>query len=374
VSKTAQPARSEAKPSEALTGEPVLAVRDLECTLRSRGGAFQLRVDDLALRRGEVLVVLGPNGAGKSTLLRALAGLEPGARGRVERAADGATALVFQRPAALAGTVSHNVRAALLGSGLARPEVERRVRLALDRFEIGALAARRAATLSGGELRRLALARAFAQDPAVLLLDEPYDDLDSAGQAAITLDLRRVIADTGVAVALVTHDLRRALLLADRIAVMIGGRIQQQGPRAPMLVRPATCAVARLVGMDNLVAGVAEPDGFARIDEAHRIPLGSIPRAGERGWVGIRPEHLKLDVGRGEGEPIGKGRVASLVDDGLTAHVRVAWANLELRTHLLAGRGLARTLSVGDPVSLSVRADCVHWIPEPEMEDVDARC
>jgi tungstate transport system ATP-binding protein len=345
--------------------EIALSVRELECTLRSRSGAFRLAVDELSLRRGEVLAVLGPNGAGKSTLLRALAGLEPGARGVFEHA-HGGTALVFQRPAALAGTVWHNVRAALLGSGIARGEVERRVRMALDRFDIGGLAARRAATLSGGELRRLALARAFASEPAVLLLDEPYDDLDAAGQASLTLDLRRVIAETGVAVALVTHDLRRALQLADRIAALFAGRVEQQGPRATVMARPSSREVARLVGMDNLVVAVADADGFGRIDDAHRIPLGAAPRAGERGWIGIRPEHLKLDVGRGEGEPIGKGRVTSLVDDGITKHVRVAWADQELRTHLLAGRGLARALSVGDPVSLSVRSECVHWIPEPE--------
>ncbi len=367
-------ARSEAKPSEGRAGGPVLTVRALECTRSSRGGAFHLRVDELSLRRGEVLVVLGPNGAGKSTLLRALAGLEPAASGQFERCADGATALVFQRPAAFAGTVWHNVRAALLGSGIVRGDAQRRVRMALDRFDIGHLASRRAATLSGGELRRLALARAFAQEPAVLLLDEPYDDLDTAGQAALTLDLRRVIAETGVAVALVTHDLRRALLLADRIAALIAGRVQQQGARAAMLARPANRAVARLVGMDNLVPGTADADGFGRIDEAHRIPLAQARRVGERGWIGIRPEHLKLDVGRGEGESIGKGRVTSLVDDGVTTHVRVAWADLELRTHLLAGRGLARTLSVGDPVSLTVRSECVHWIPERDAGAAAPRC
>ncbi len=346
--------------------EPALTIRDVDLVRASRAGAFRLRVDELSLYRGEVLVVLGPNGAGKSTLLRVLAGIESLAHGELEQRADGAAALVFQRPAAFAGSVSHNVRAALLGSGLSRSDARQRVRAALERFDIGHLAARRAATLSGGELRRLALARAFAALPAVLLLDEPYDDLDLAGQAALTLDLRRVIADTGVAVAVVTHDLRRALLLADRIAALIGGRVRQQGPRAEVLARPASRAVARLVGMDNLVAAVADPDGWGRIDDAHRVPLATTPPAGEVGWIGIRPEHLKLDVGRGDGEAIGKGRIESLVDDGITTHVRVAWAGLELRTHLLAGRGLARTLSIGDPVSLSVRPECVHWIPGPD--------
>jgi ABC-type sulfate/molybdate transport systems ATPase subunit len=272
--------------------------------------------------------------------------------------------LVFQRPAAFAGSVAHNAGAALLGRGVGRAEVRRRAHAALERFGIAHLAERRAATLSGGELRRLALARAIAVEPAALLLDEPYDDLDVAGQAALTRDLRRAIAETGVAVAVVTHDLRRALLLADRIAVLCDGRVQQQGARAEVLARPVSARVARLVGMDNLARAEALSDGWASVDAAHRAPLATPPPAGARGWIGIRPEHLKLDVGRGEGESIGKGRVESLVDDGFTTQVEVAWAGLSLRTHLLSGRGLARTLSVGDPVSLSVRSECVHWIPE----------
>jgi tungstate transport system ATP-binding protein len=342
---------------------PVLSASGLEVVRASRHGVFRLAVHELSLHRAEVLVVLGPNGAGKSTLLRALAGLEKPSQGRIERHAGGTVTLVFQRPVAFEGSVEHNVRAALLGSGLGRAGARLRARAALERFGIGQLASRRAATLSGGELRRLALARAFALEPAVLLLDEPYDDLDLAGQAALTLDLRRVIADTGVAVGVVTHDLRRALQLADRIAALIDGRVRQLGSRAEVLARPASPQVARLVGMDNLVRAVADPDGWGRVDAAHRVPLAEARPAGEPGWIGIRPEHLKVDVGRGEGESIGKGRVESLVDDGITTHVSISWAGLELRTHLLAGRGLARTLSIGDPVSLSVRPECVHWIP-----------
>src|SRR4029450_6785191 len=104
-------------------------------------------------------------------------------------------ALVFQRPAVFAGTVAHNVRAALFG--VERREAERRAIAALERFALAHLAARRAATLSGGELRRLALARAFAQRPAVLLLDEPYDDLHAAGPAPLTPRSRRAGPATG---------------------------------------------------------------------------------------------------------------------------------------------------------------------------------
>ncbi len=344
--------------------ETALSARDLRITRRS--GGFTLAVDALELHRGGVLAILGPNGAGKSTLLRCLAGLERDTEGEIRSHGDGAVTLVFQRPAALAGSVAHNVRAAFYGTGRSRAQIDAAVRAALDRFEIGALAERRAATLSGGEMRRLALARAFVLDPAVLLLDEPFDDLDAAGQAALSLDLRRIIAETGVAVAMVTHDLRRALLLADRIAVLEGGRVVQQGERDALLDRPVSASVARIVGMENLVPGrfeVEDGRGFVAVGPDARIPVAQRADAGAAVLAGIRPEDLKVDVGRGEGDPIGKAVVRSVVRDGATVALGVAWAETELRTVLLAGRGLGRTLSEGDRVSLSVRPERVHLIP-----------
>jgi ABC-type Fe3+/spermidine/putrescine transport system ATPase subunit len=346
----------------------VLRAEGLRVERRARRSVFTLHVDALDLRAGEVLVILGPNGAGKSTLLRALAGLETPASGSVVSEAHGPVTMVFQRPAALSGSVGHNVRAALLGRGLARAEIAARVREALDRFEIARLARRRAATLSGGELRRLALARAFVLRPAVLLLDEPFDDLDAAGQASLSLDLRRAIADTGVALAMVTHDLRRAMLLADRIAVLLDGRLAQIGDRDAVLDHPSTPEVARVVGMSNLVRGEVSAErrdalALVAVDAHHRIPVHTSLAPGTPVWIGIRPEHLKLDVGRGEIDPIGKATVRSIVNDGVAATVVLDWAGAELRTHLLSGRGLVRSLAPGAPVSLSVRPEHVHLIP-----------
>lgn len=278
--------------------------------------------------------------------------------------------MAFQRPIPFDGSVAHNVAVALLHARLPRAERRDRVARALGRFEIAHLAPRRAAQLSGGELRRLSLARAFALEPAVLLLDEPFDDLDAAAQETLSLDLRRAIEQTGVALAVVTHDLRRAVLVADRIAALIGGRIQQLDSSERVLTRPATLEVARLVGMSNLMPAVvagAESDGLVRIevDGEHwlRAP-GHLP-AGTRVQVGIRPEHVKLDVGRGEGEPMGKGVVRRLVSDGVLTRLTLTWAGRELRTHLIAGRGLARRLSPGDSVTLAVRPADLHVIPEP---------
>jgi ABC-type sulfate/molybdate transport systems ATPase subunit len=346
-------------------GRAALGAREL----RLRRGAFELRVESLDLLTGGALAVIGPNGAGKSTLLRALAGLVRPLRGRIERHVDGPVTLVFQRPIPFAGSVAHNLDVALSGLALSRAERSQRAAEALEHFDIARLARRDAGTLSGGELRRLSLARAFALRPAVLLLDEPFDDLDASGQEALSLDLRRAIAGTDVAVAVVTHDLRRALLLSDRIAVLREGRIVQEGGREEVLARPVDTEVALQVGMSNLIRVRYEPPaeegapGHAVVDDQHRIPVLQRGEPGAPAWAGIRPERLKVDVGRGEGLPFGKATVRTVVSDGVAATLTVSWAGQELRTHLLAGRGLARTIAPGDSVTLSVRPEDVHLLP-----------
>jgi ABC-type sulfate/molybdate transport systems ATPase subunit len=331
-----------------------------------RSASFELHVPALELHGAQTLAVLGPNGAGKSTLLKTLAGLEPLVEGHIERGP--APTMVFQRPVVLSGSVAHNVRVALWGHGLTRPGLTSRVGQELERFGIAHLAWRPAATLSGGELRRLALARAFVVHSPVLLLDEPFDDLDADGQEQLSLDLTREIRETGVAVAMVTHDLPRALLLADRLAVLLEGRLVQCGARDEVLRRPATRGVAALVGMRNLVEGRVEarlPEGCVRVrvDPDHAVVARADRGVGERALVGLRPEHVKVDVGRGEGESIGKGIVEHVLSDGLLVVVTIAWAGLRLRTHLLAGRGLGHSLAAGDAVSLRVRPDDVHLLP-----------
>lgn len=346
----------------------VLRTRELVVRLESRRNHFELRVDDLELFAGRVLAVLGPNGSGKTTLLRALAGLVPPVSGTLEREPGGPVTLVFQRPIAFAGSVAHNVRVALLGTRLDAGQRERRVDEALAQFGIGALAERRAHRLSGGELRRLALARAFALRPSVLLLDEPFEDLDASAQRALADDLREAIRDTEVAVALVTHDLRHAVGLADRIAVLRDGRIEQIDRAERVLAAPATPTVARTVGMRNLVPGVVAA-GRIEVDAEHRVAVTDCTFAeGTEVYLGLRPEHVKLDVGRGDSEPIGTARVESVVSDGALVHVTLAWAGHRLETHLLAGRGLARRIAAGDDVELSVAAADAHVLPREALE------
>jgi ABC-type Fe3+/spermidine/putrescine transport system ATPase subunit len=204
----------------------------------------------------------------------------------------------------------------------------------------------------------------------VLLLDEPFDDLDDAGRESLSADLRRAVDETGVAVAIVSHDLRQALLLADRIAVLRDGRLAQVDARDEVLRRPASPEVARLVGMTNLLGGTvigSAPGGLVLVELAtgERLVAASRLDAGTPVWVGIRPENVKLEPREGgEDEArVGRASVERIVSDGVLATAWLDWSGAELRTHLVAGRGLGHALKRGDAAWLAVRPEDVHLMP-----------
>jgi ABC-type Fe3+/spermidine/putrescine transport system ATPase subunit len=150
--------------------------------------------------------------------------------------------------------------------------------------------------------------------------------------------------------------------------VLIDGALAQVGSRDAVLEQPSTTEIARVVGMTNLVQGVVSAErrgdlAVVEVDAQHCVTTRSELPPGSRVWVGIRPEHIKLDIGRGSVDPIGKGDVRRIVNDGVAVTVQVDWAGTELRTHLMAGRGLARTLEIGAAVSLSANPEHVHLIP-----------
>ncbi|MBW2234251.1 MAG: ABC transporter ATP-binding protein [Deltaproteobacteria bacterium] len=354
-------------------GAPLLAVHGLELAYGVGPDAFRLSVPSLELRAQQALAVLGPNGAGKTTLLRAMAGLLEPRAGQVVRGADRDVALVFQRPLVFRGSVAYNVELPLWARGLSGSQRSERAHASLQAFGIEHLARRNATTLSGGELRRLALARAFVTRPDVLLLDEPFDDLDAAGRESLSLDLRRVVDEQGVAVAMVTHDLRQALLLADRIAVLLGGRMAQLGSRDEILREPADPAVAGVVGMTNVLPGVVRSGGAAgltrvRLEGGPEIACTARAALEAPVWVGVRPENVKLQAAHGDEETrLGRAVVTRILSDGILANALLDWDGVELRTHLVAGRGLGHTLKRGDPVRLSIRPEDVHLMPRSEV-------
>jgi len=240
-----------------VTGDgPVLALAGVRVDY---GDGFVLDLPALEVHRGEILAVIGPNGSGKSTLLRVLALLERPGIGTVSldgRPVDARRALderrrmaiVFQEPLLADMTVAANVALGLGFRSVEHAEAAGRAARWLERFGIVALAERRARTLSVGEAQRVALARALVLEPHVLLLDEPFAALDSPTRDVLVPELAAILRADRVTTVLVTHDRAEAQALADRVAVLIAGRLVQLDEAARVFRAPATAEVARLVG------------------------------------------------------------------------------------------------------------------------------
>ena len=228
-----------------------------------RGGSEILRVDELDVCDGEHVSVLGPNGAGKTTLLRLLASVDRPASGTVTL--DGVStarggvelrrqvAYATQQPGLLSTSVRRNVELPLRWRKVPRKERARVAAAALERLRVAHLADRRAHELSGGEQQRVNLARALALDPSVLLLDEPAAGLDAQTRSAFFADLEQALADRTATVVHVSHRAEEALRFADRVVVLVDGRVHQVGTPDALTLRPADASVAALVGYDNLV-------------------------------------------------------------------------------------------------------------------------
>ena len=259
---------------------------------------------DLEVGAGEIVAVLGPSGAGKSTLLRVIAGLELPTAGTVSwGGADLAgvpphrrqVGLMFQDHALFPHrNVIANVAFGLRMRGAGRVQASARARELLALVGLAGYETRRVQDLSGGEQQRVALARALAPAPRLLMLDEPLGSLDRRLRDELTLELRDLLTGLGLTVLLVTHDHDEAFAIADRVAVMRAGRVDQIGTAAEVWRRPATAEVARFLGY-NVFDGVAARPEHLRLDAR-----GSL--AGVVTGVTFRREHFLLRV-RVEREP-----------------------------------------------------------------------
>ncbi|WP_336512466.1 ABC transporter ATP-binding protein [Roseomonas haemaphysalidis] len=275
--------------------------------ITKRYGGFAAAQDvSLEIGRGEFLTLLGPSGSGKTTLLMCIAGFVAPDAGQVLLDGRDITALpperrdfgmVFQGYALFPHlSVAENVAFPLRVRRLSKPEQTAKVRAALDLVQLGGLADRMPAQLSGGQQQRVALARALVFDPALLLLDEPLSALDKKLRAELQEELKALHRRVGRTFVNVTHDQEEALSLSDRIAILNGGRLVQQGSPAQLYEAPRSRFVADFLGKANFIAGRAEPDGGGIRAGATRVALapGARPPAGALVLLALRPEKVAL--------------------------------------------------------------------------------
>lgn len=264
----------------------------------------------LSIRAGEIMALLGPSGCGKTTLLRIIAGFVRQSAGRIlvdGRSIDAQPpnlrniGIVFQSYALFPHmNVAENVAYGLKARGRPRTEIRDRVAQMIDVVRLSGMADRLPRQLSGGQQQRVALARVLAVEPSVLLLDEPFSALDKSLRLDMQIEIKRLQRDLGLTAILVTHDQDEAMSVADRIAVMNKGRIEQCGTPVAIYDRPASLFVSGFIGSMNQFAGtVSAVDGHTvrvRLDAGGSMlaicqATGSV---GQRVTVAVRPEQLNL--------------------------------------------------------------------------------
>jgi molybdate transport system ATP-binding protein len=348
----------------------------LDAHLGLRLGTLDLDAH-LGIADGEVVALLGPNGAGKSTALRALAGLLPLATGSItldgtvlDDPDGGQWVPAERRPVGFVFqdhllfptmSVVENVAFGLRARGAARREAHRRAAELLERFGLAAYAGQRPTSLSGGQAQRVALARALAVRPRLLLLDEPLAALDAGTRAEVRRDLRLLLGGFDGCRLLVTHDPVDAHALADRVVVLEGGRVTQEGTLAEVTAHPRSAYVARLVGT-NLLSGTALggavtlPSGLTFV-VAEGVPDGPA-------HVAVHPRAIALYPSRPEGSPRNTWPAAVAGVDHHGDRVRVALdtpAGLVAEITPLAQRELG--LAPGDRVWAAAKATEVDAYP-----------
>jgi len=344
----------------------------------SRGGAEVLSVPDFSLRERESVALIGPNGAGKSTMLLTLATLLQPSAGEVtfhgsrvmafgrDTSYRRRIAMVFQEPLLFDTTVFDNVASGLKIRGIAGDEIRKRVGECLKRFCIDHLADRSARRLSGGEVQRTSLARAFATRPEVVLLDEPFVALDPPTRHALMVDLAEVLRESGSAAIIATHDQMEALRLSDRMMVMQGGRVVQSGTTAEVTANPVNAFAAAFVGMENVLTGtvVSSSEGMLILEVAgQQMEIIGSGAPGERVVLCAHPEHVVVTTidphHRTSARNVFPGTVTRIVPLGPVNKVYLDCGFplvASVTSHSLEELGLKE----GSPVFASFKATSVH--------------
>ena len=306
----------------------------IENIILRRGGVTVLDIPELHVRQGRILALIGPNGAGKSTLLLMLAGLLKPDHGKIYyrgNPVDGGTSrsymrrrvsVVFQEPLLLNTSVYKNVALGLKFRHLTGSEIEKRVNESLEYFGISSLAKRSAKTLSGGEAKRVSLARAFALKPELIMMDEAFNSLDPPTREGLMEDLRHILEETKITAVLALHDREETLRLAQDVSVMNSGKIVQSGTTAGIFNHPDSEFVANFVGTETILEGTVKSCSEGNIIVSvygKEIEAIGDCFVGQKVYCCLRPENvtvLSQTLGKSSARNIFEAKVSTIVRQG----------------------------------------------------------
>jgi tungstate transport system ATP-binding protein len=362
--------------------ETILEVRDIRVV---RGGTLLLDISSLLIREGEVLSLIGPNGAGKTTLLQTLSYLQKPFQGEIRYRGQTVhsnysvigyrrrLAMVFQEPLLFDTTVFENVASGLRIRRMKGPEIRNIVEEQLARFGIAHLGYRSARTLSGGEAQRTSLARAFAIQPEILFLDEPFASLDPPSQESLIEDLELILKQTGTTAVLATHDRLEALRLSDRIAVMKDGKMVQMDSPEVVMNYPVDEFVASFVGVETILTGEVKKQNsatfVASISGSEIEAVGQIP-PGEMVFLCIRPENVTLSTNASKESTSARnvfpGKIEKVTSLGLYQKVQLD-CGFPLVAYVTHHSLEKLSLKEGKEVIASFKATAIHVIRKKEQ-------
>ena len=357
-------ARPEAPPQEAAGDRQV----DISLDHVTKRFDDVTAVDDLTLEieRGGFFALLGPSGCGKTTTLRMIGGFEEPTEGRILLGAQEVTGLppykrdvntVFQSYALFPHlTIFENVAFGLRRRGVRGQELKGKVGNILELVQLAGFDRRKPSQISGGQQQRVALARALVNTPRVLLLDEPLGALDLKLRKEMQLFLKALQQEIGITFVHVTHDQEEAMTMADRIAVMRAGKIEQLGAPDELYERPATAFVAGFLGASNLLPGAVSGADVVRLDDGTEVRVSKEAIGGRSGRVsaGIRPEKIRLD---GEETNTLAGTIKEHAYIGVATQYIVDTGCGPLAVYAQNARPGSETIAPGEQVTLS-------WSPE----------
>jgi tungstate transport system ATP-binding protein len=366
----------------------LVAIADLKVEL---GGMSVLDIPSFYIKEKEIMSLIGPNGSGKSTLLLVancllkpksgrifFRGKEISSRDEIFRYRR-RISMVFQEPLLFDTTVQKNVASGLNIRGMKRAEVRERVMHYLKWFSIEHLAGRSARKLSGGESQRASLARAFAIEPEIIFLDEPFSALDPPTRHALTDDLEKVVRETGITTVMVTHDQSEALRMSDRIAVMNRGKVVQAGTPAVVMNSPVNEFVANFVGMETILEGrvLENREGLSTISVAGKqIDAISDLTPGDLVYCCIRPENVTIElINPDEMTSARNVFEAKIVDiDSMGPFLKLSMeCGFPLVSYVTREAFANLKLNEGKEVFASFKATAVHTIARGGQEPVGLR-